>query len=307
MSTFFIGDIHGHAEKLKALLTKLGFTLKGGVYTHPVHRIVFVGDLVDRGPGQIETIMIVRRMIDAGIAQAVMGNHELNAIAWYLPRPDEPDVYLRKRSEKNRHQHAAFLAETEHDPELHKSLVDWFLTLPLWIETEHYRVVHACWHPGYIEALKGILVGGTHLNYELVGKAARKGHFEFTAVEALLKGMEADLPEGVLFYDKENNPRTATRVTWWDTSVTTYREAAVIARSERDTMPDTPVPADRLVGYTNDKPLFIGHYWRNGPCELLSPYIACVDYSAGKGGPLVAYRWDGEKELDAKNFISTDT
>lgn len=305
MSTFFIGDIHGHAEKLIALLKKLGFTLRNGVYRHPVHTVVFVGDLVDRGPGQLETIWIVRRMIEAGVAKAVMGNHELNAIAWYLPHPDETDTYVRRRTERNRHQHAAFLAETEHDQKLHKEVIDWFLTLPLWLETDEYRVVHACWHPGYINELKNRLVRGNKLDYALVVKAARKGHYEFTAVEGILKGMEVDLPEGVFFYDKENIERTTTRISWWDTSASTYREAAVVASSERESMPDIPMPTEKLIGYDNTKPLFIGHYWRSGKPELLTSHIACVDYSAGKGGPLVAYRWDGETVLNPNNFVST--
>ena len=61
-------------------------------------------------------------MVDAGSALAVMGNHELNAIAWHTPDPDEPGEYLRPRipqpkwGAKNRTQHEAFLAEVEADP-----------------------------------------------------------------------------------------------------------------------------------------------------------------------------------------------
>ncbi len=43
---------------------------------------MFVGDYIDRGPAQVETIEIVRRMVDKGTARAIMGNHALNAIAW---------------------------------------------------------------------------------------------------------------------------------------------------------------------------------------------------------------------------------
>ena len=50
-------------------------------------------------------------------------------------------------------------------------------------------------------------------------------------------------------------------------------------------------------------PVFIGHYWMSGKPELQSPKVACVDYSAAKDGPLVAYRWDGEQELDASRFV----
>ena len=41
-----------------------------------------------------------------------------------------------------------------------------------------------------------------------------------------------------------------------------------------------------------------------GTPTILSPKVACVDYSAGKGGALVAYRWDGESNLDSRNFVS---
>ena len=37
-----------------------------------------------------------------------------------------------------------------------------------------------------------------------------------------------------------------------------------------------------------------------------SPQTACVDYSAGAGGPLVAYRWSGETELDDANFVTSE-
>ena len=81
MNYDIIGDIHGHAEALKALLEDLGYGLKGSVWGHPDRQAIFLGDFIDRGPRQVEAVDIVRRMVDAGNAQAVMGNHELNAIA----------------------------------------------------------------------------------------------------------------------------------------------------------------------------------------------------------------------------------
>jgi hypothetical protein len=36
----------------------------------------------------------------------------------------------------------------------------------------------------------------------------------------------------------------------------------------------------------------------------LAPNVACVDFSAGKGGMLVAYRWDGEAKLSAEKFVA---
>ena len=60
-----------------------------------------------------------------------------------------------------------------------------------------------------------------------------------------------------------------------------------------------------MVGYDSDEPVFFGHYWQAGIPAPLLPKVACVDYSAGKGGPLVAYRWEGETELHGGGFVST--
>ena len=47
-----IGDIHGQAGKLEALLTNMGYQLKDGIYQHPQRTLISVGDLIDRGPQQ---------------------------------------------------------------------------------------------------------------------------------------------------------------------------------------------------------------------------------------------------------------
>jgi len=47
-----IGDIHGRAVELEALLSKLGYALSGRVYRHPDRKVIFLGDFVDRGPYQ---------------------------------------------------------------------------------------------------------------------------------------------------------------------------------------------------------------------------------------------------------------
>ena len=135
MNYDIIGDIHGHADKLEALLAKLGYQNRAGAWRHSGRQAIFVGDFIDRGPAQKRSVYIVRRMVDCGAAQAVMGNHELNAIAWHTPDPRNPGEYLRphysaKWGEKNRKQHAAFLAAVEEDSGLHSEIIDWFLTLP---------------------------------------------------------------------------------------------------------------------------------------------------------------------------------
>ena len=300
-----VGDIHGHAEKLAALLRKLGYRHHLGAWRHPDRSAIFVGDFIDRGPGQLETMRIVREMLDTGAGQAVMGNHEFNAIAWYTPDPEFDGEHLRRRIPKNRQQHQAFLAETENDLALHTELVGWFLSLPLWLDLQDLRVVHACWHAGYMAEIEPYLKPGRRLDPALVVAASRPGSMEFRTIEALTKGLELALAAGHEFYDKDGHRRDNVRVRWWDRAANTYRNAAIIDPTAREALPDTPIPESALLGYDSDTPVFFGHYWWTGTPKPLSPQVACMDYSAGKGGPLVAYRWEGESVLDARGFVST--
>ncbi|GAB3626942.1 metallophosphoesterase [Pandoraea terrae] len=304
-----IGDVHGHADKLTALLQRLGYRERMGAWRHQDRTAVFVGDFIDRGPHQLDTIDIVRPMVDAGSALAVMGNHEFNAIAWYLRDPDQDDEYLRPRKgevgEKNRHQHAAFLAEVEHKPDLHGEIIDWFLTLPLWLELPELRVIHACWHPSYMAVLEARLRLGHLLDDAMMVKASRKGSVEYRMIEALLKGLEVRLPAGCSFVDKSGITRHEARTRWWDATATTYRQAALVPPETKAQLPDTEIPEGARIGYSGDKPVFVGHYWMTGSPAIQSPTVACVDYSAGRDGPLVAYRWSCESELSARNFVSS--
>ena len=70
-------------------------------------------------------------------------------------------------------------------------------------------------------------------------------------------------------------------------------------------MPEVLIPAAETIP-APDRPTFIGHYWLD-PREALAPLtrrVACVDFSVAKGGPLVAYRFDGEMVLMAGKFVA---
>jgi len=308
MAYDIIGDIHGQADKLHALLKQLGYRDANGAYRHPSRCALFVGDFIDRGPRQLDSVTIVRRMLDAGSAMAVMGNHEFNAIAWHTADPDHPGEFLRPHlgqlGQKNRHQHQAFLAEVEPKPALHTEIINWFLTLPLWLELPGLRVVHACWHDGYMQELRPFLSASLQLNAELIKQASRKAHMQFRTVEGLTKGLEIALPDGYSFQDKDDHPRHEVRIRWWDGAATNYRDLAIMPEFVRQTLPDMPVVGDPRTPYDNVKPVFFGHYWMTGTPRLQSPYAACVDYSAAKNGALVAYRWNGEALLDDRNFVA---
>lgn len=308
MAYDIIGDIHGQADKLHALLAHLGYENQRGAYRHSDRTALFVGDFIDRGPQQLSSVMTVRRMVDAGSAQAVMGNHEFNAIAWHTPDPTNDGEYLRPRGGdwgmKNRHQHAAFLKEVEGSPSLHHEAIDWFMTLPLWLDLTGVRVVHACWHGGYMNVLRPLLTPQNQLTPELLVAASRHGSMEFRTVEGLTKGLEVRLPDGFCFDDEDGQTRRNVRIRWWESDSTTYRDLALMPDDMRVRLPALALEKDSRSQYDNAKPVFFGHYWMTGVPAMQTPTAACVDYSAAKDGPLVAYRWDGETALNNSNFVS---
>ena len=83
-----IGDVHGCCDELEKLLTDLGYVATESsrdkddwwhypVYRHPAgRRAVFLGDLVDRGERVLDTLKLVKNMMDAGSAFCICGNHE---------------------------------------------------------------------------------------------------------------------------------------------------------------------------------------------------------------------------------------
>jgi protein phosphatase len=80
-----IGDIHGCIDELRDLLVQLGYDVahENGAYrvTPPVGRkAVFVGDLVDRGPGIPAVLQLVMTMVEAGTALCVPGNHDIKLV-----------------------------------------------------------------------------------------------------------------------------------------------------------------------------------------------------------------------------------
>ncbi len=296
-----IGDIHGHAGELKELLTLLGYQRRGQGYRHPHRQTVFVGDFVDRGPAIAEVIAIVRAMVDAGDALAVMGNHEYNAIAFHTARPGKSDEWFRPHTEKNLKQHQATQEQLSPD-ELADALA-WFQTLPVALEIDGIRVAHASWQTRDINLINHALANAGRFTPEFFGITEDAGSGLSAAIENVLKGPELRLPDGYSIVDKAGHQRNTVRIKWYENgSGRTYREHHL----GRDEVPDLAIADDDLATvdvYPRDAvPMFVGHYWLTGTPTPLAANVACTDYSVAKGGKLVAYRWDGERVLSADKF-----
>ena len=298
-----IGDIHGCADQLEALLQVLGYQQRDGAYRHPGRQAIFLGDFIDRGPQQARTLDLVRPMIDGGSAHAVLGNHEFNAICYATGAGTD---HVRPHTDKNTHQHAAFLREFPFGTDRHHEAIEWFKGLPIYLDLQDLGVVHACWCPDSFALLDPLLLHDHRISDELIEQYAQSDSVAYRAIERVMKGPEHPLPEALWFKDKDGHPRSSARLKWWvsrDKPMSKRLEfgGAVLSPEQLSTMdglesaPACPLP---------DKPVFVGHYWLWGDPQPLSSTVACVDYSVAKGGKLTAYRWDGEAEIVADKFVS---
>lgn len=310
-----IGDVHGCATELTELLARLSYRQdqSSGAYAHPTRQAIFVGDLVDRGPAQLEVLRTVKSMVDGGTAQIVMGNHEFNAIAYDTPAAD--GKFLRPHSEKNANQHDAFLKQV--DEQTRAAFLEWFLTMPLWLDLGDIRIVHACWHEPSMRVVEEVLGSNRFTSRDEFVRATTKGDSLYEAIEVLLKGPEIDLAKHGLqpYFDKGGHGRSSARVAWWNDDATTLRDLAVMgtnfktfASEPYPPLPDVEVEAgEQSYSYRGDVPVFYGHYWREGrPARGVdfTERTACVDFSAIKSGALAAYRWSGEREIREENYVN---
>ncbi len=303
--TDIIPDIHGQAEKLRLALQNLGWLRTGSTWRHPEpdRQIVFLGDFIDRGPENGAVIRIVRELMDAGRAQAIMGNHELNAIHFHTNDPDT-GAPLRVHDRHNLEQHESFLREFPLGASQTKEVLDWMRGLPLFIETEGFRAVHAAWIQPAIDDLRRQTGSGVLSEDQLI-RAGRKGDALYDLAEAVAKGPEARLPHPYSFVDKGKKERHHVRVKWWNSDARNWGEIAMSV-PDINALPDASLPDNLLrAAYpVDDKPVFFGHYWMSGEPELQSTNALCLDYSAGTVGPLVTYRHiAGSQELSLEQVI----
>lgn len=298
----FIGDIHGHADKLEELLSKIGYSKHNGVHSHANRKAFFLGDYIDRGPKIRETLEIVKRMVDSGNAIALMGNHEYNALCFHFQETE--GGHLRKHLIKNIIQHYETLKQFQNRQEEYEYYLEWFKTLPLYYETNTFRAVHACWDNKNIQLLRQTLIDD-RLTDDLIYQSVKKGTRLNEAIDQTLKGKEMKMPEGLSFIDKDGTKRSEIRIKWWeDPTEMTYKTISV---EPIGNLPNQSVELSDLGSLdfyqSSDKKVFFGHYWLKGEPSVYRDNICCLDYSVAKEGKLVAYKLDEENALNNKKLI----
>lgn len=149
-----IGDIHGCADELQELLDELGYDVFDDELERQLdpprakgRRVIFLGDLCDRGPANIRVLEIVFAMIDSGDALWIRGNHDRKL--WR---------YLTGKTGSTYYGMTTTLEELSLGPNNHHPAIDEFCRMYERHSTEHLvldegRLVVA--HGGLTEELHG--------------------------------------------------------------------------------------------------------------------------------------------------------
>ena len=108
-----VGDVHGCFDELRALLGQLGYVVHGGAerfaLSHPEgRRLIFLGDLIDRGPGAVDCLRLVMDAVEDGMALCVPGNHETKLLRKLRGRKVQVSHGLEQTLEQMGDQPAAF-------------------------------------------------------------------------------------------------------------------------------------------------------------------------------------------------------
>ena len=132
-----IGDVHGCARSLENLLKQMGYQHRQGCYRHQHRKVIFVGDIVDRGPRIREALHLVKDMVDQGQAEIVLGNHEYNAMCYCTEgREGDNRQYLREHNARHHRLIRETVEQFEDYAEEWKAFLAWFHEIPLFLEKE---------------------------------------------------------------------------------------------------------------------------------------------------------------------------
>ncbi len=256
-----VGDVHGEIEALHALLGHLGYGDDG---RHPeARRLVFVGDLTDRGPDSLSVVQWVRDLVDAGRAQCVLGNHDLNIL---LDHPKSENRWFY--GQVFRAPEGPVVPQQLADARRREEILRFFDRLPLALARDDLRVVHAGWQDAMIDAV----------SRETDARALFERHREKIDSE-LSRREDLDCVDRALAHQNRNPVK-------WITSGPEERSDTPVERGGK-------VRYERRVSwwedYNEDAFCVFGHYSIPHGAAHGTERTFCVDYNVGK-------RWQERRE-----------
>ena len=312
-----IGDVHGCGATLATLLETLGYHIVDGVYRHPTRKVIFLGDIIDRGPRIRLAVQLASSMVNAGEALIVMGNHEYNALAYCRRARSRAGGEHRDFLRSHTSRHSRIIRETldqyQHHPDEWDEALRWFMRMPLCLELpplapgqSGLRVVHACWDEPLVRTFLERYPDGC-IDEDFLHESIEHDSFAYRVLDRMTRGANLRLPEGVEIHSGDGFTRRSFRTHFWAREPRTYGDVVFQPDNLPGELESRWLSEQELANLPyygpEQPPLFLGHYWCEGLPALPAPNIACLDYSAVKFGRLVAYRFSGEATLDAANFV----
>ena len=233
-----------------------------------------MGDLTDRGPDSPAVVSLVRRLLDAGLAQCILGNHELNAL---LGERKHGNAWLYGEKEEVLDKSGSKVRQNPADETMKAQVLAIFHWLPLALERDDLRVVHACWESSFIDLARqeNDVVAFYHQHKEMIDdELEREGvvdeidrglaHQNRNPVKLLTSGPEQRLTTP---FSRAGKDRYEGRVRWWDN----YRQEPFCVFGHYWRM--------RLVGDADGDHAFDDS---RRYAALGNGRAMCVDYSVGK-------------------------
>lgn len=123
-----IGDVHGCIDELKALLKKCDY--------HPGDAIVFLGDLVCKGPDSLSVVQLAREVGALG----VRGNHDFEVVRWHQAMKSGADPPVIG----SEHYYVASA--------LNSADLKWMYSLPWYISSSHLNALFV--HAGFVSGIR---------------------------------------------------------------------------------------------------------------------------------------------------------
>jgi protein phosphatase len=137
MNYDIIGDVHGCLDELLELIEKLGYGVDGH-HKSEERKLIFVGDLVDRGPSSDGVLALLMDLQERGRAIVLLGNHD-----------EKLKRHLQGKPMRVGHMLAGTLAQLEPRGKAFCEKVCQFLEqLPYRFADEDLLVVHGAVYPG---------------------------------------------------------------------------------------------------------------------------------------------------------------
>lgn len=163
-----IGDIHGCSSELRLLLQILGYDFDGtDKATHSERRmVVFLGDLVNRGPDTPGVLRLVMNMVESKDALCVLGNHDEKLLR-----------YLRGETKPGMELSASLMQLRTESDDFRKRIVQFLESIPTQIPLDEGKLIVA--HAGIKESLQGVESAEARdfaLNGQLTGKIDEQGN-----------------------------------------------------------------------------------------------------------------------------------